>query len=228
MNNLWKKVTSDPPAKKTRSYRVVEPLLPAASAVQWKTRLPKVLCDEMVDYFLTNCEPVEAKVGGQTSHKTTKHRETLTRWALPGDWVPSFISNYINLANEQLFEYDITALHHMETHMLEYGVGHYYHWHSDTSNEQTSMNACTSSYRTHMKYTDYVRKLSYTLQLSDSDDYTGGDMQLVDPFNKDLCTIPRERGQLIIFDSRTPHRVKPVKTGTRYALVGWALGPKWK
>jgi PKHD-type hydroxylase len=183
----------------------------------------------MVDYFLTNCEPVEAKVGGQTSHKTTKHRETLTRWALPGDWVPSFISNYINLANEQLFEYDITALHHMETHMLEYGVGHYYHWHVDDDINSHLQYASPPFGVARQNITEYVRKLSFSLQLTDPSEYTGGDVQIIDDtILEKMVTIPKERGTLCIFDSRTRHRVKPVKTGKRFVLVGWVLGPRWK
>jgi len=138
------------------------------------------------------------------------------------------MSNYINIANDENFQCDITALYYTECHMLEYGPGHYYDWHSDTSYEQCTRASSATWSGTRMNYTDHVRKLSFTLQLSDSDDYTGGEMQLVNNCTRDSTFISKERGSLCIFDSRVPHRVKPVKTGKRYALVGWALGPKWK
>jgi PKHD-type hydroxylase len=73
-----------------------------------------------------------------------------------------------------------------------------------------------------------MRKLSYTLQLSHPDDYTGGQVQLWDESRKMSFFIPKEKGTLCIFDSRTRHRVLPVKEGKRFALVGWAVGPRWK
>ena len=39
--------------------------------------------------------------------------------------------------------------------------------------------------------------------------------------------MPRKRGCIALFDSKTLHRVMPVTKGTRKALVGWCLGPQW-
>ena len=75
--------------------------------------------------------------------------------------------------------------------------------------------------------TNYQRKLSFSLQLSDPDDYEGGNFQMID--NGDgLFVAPRTKGALIIFDSRTKHRVCKVKKGTRRSLVGWVMGPRFK
>jgi PKHD-type hydroxylase len=32
----------------------------------------------------------------------------------------------------------------------------------------------------------------------------------------------------MLFDSRTPHRVRKVRSGLRKSLVGWVVGPRWK
>ena len=74
---------------------------------------------------------------------------------------------------------------------------------------------------------EYVRKLSFTLQLSDPDDYEGGNIQFIDDENKSFMA-PRQRGAMILFDSRTQHRVLKVKKGVRRSIVGWVLGPRWK
>ena len=75
--------------------------------------------------------------------------------------------------------------------------------------------------------TELVRKLSFAMQLSDPDDYEGGNLQLMDEHNKSYIA-PRQRGSIILFDSRTPHRVHKVRKGERKSLVGWVVGPRWK
>ena len=70
-------------------------------------------------------------------------------------------------------------------------------------------------------------KLSFSLQLSDPDDYEGGNFQLIDESGK-LYVAPRKRGTIILFDSRTQHRVLKVKKGRRKSIVGWVVGPRWK
>ena len=39
---------------------------------------------------------------------------------------------------------------------------------------------------------------------------------------------PRKRGTVILFDSRTQHRVLKVTKGVRKSIVGWTVGPRWK
>ena len=72
---------------------------------------------------------------------------------------------------------------------------------------------------------EYNRKLSFSLLLND--DYEGGELQLLYPPHT-FCKVPKEKGHLVIFDSRVQHRVNPVKNGTRQSLVGWAVGPRWR
>jgi PKHD-type hydroxylase len=74
---------------------------------------------------------------------------------------------------------------------------------------------------------EYVRKLSFSLQLSDPEDYTGGEVQFMDNSRKTYFA-PKQRGTLIMFDSRTPHRVRKVKSGMRKSLVGWVVGKRWR
>ena len=52
-------------------------------------------------------------------------------------------------------------------------------------------------------------------------------MQLMDGAGKSYIA-PRQRGCIILFDSRTPHRVLKVTKGTRRSIVGWVVGPRWK
>jgi len=85
------------------------------------------------------------------------------------------------------------------------------------------------------------RKLSFTIQLTDPDEYEGGHFQWLEPqgeFNKldsslqvDLNnavrTVPfssKSKGSMIIFPSFLYHQVTPVLRGTRISLVGWCVG----
>ena len=72
-----------------------------------------------------------------------------------------------------------------------------------------------------------VRKLSFSLQLSDHDDYKGGQLQLMNEVGETYFA-PKKKGTLIIFDSRVRHRVRKVTEGERQSLVGWVMGPRWR
>jgi len=69
-----------------------------------------------------------------------------------------------------------------------------------------------------------MRKISYTLILN-PDEYEGGELcfhvgrTLDEPFpGQD------EVGSMILFPSYLVHKVNPITSGTRYAMVGWAHG----
>jgi PKHD-type hydroxylase len=45
---------------------------------------------------------------------------------------------------------------------------------------------------------------------------------------KEIASAPRERGTVIAFPSYVLHRVTPITSGVRKALVVWAMGPKFR
>jgi len=59
------------------------------------------------------------------------------------------------------------------------------------------------------------------------DDYESGEVQFMNSDGKTFFA-PKTRGTVLVFDSRTPHRVKKVFSGHRKSIVGWATGPRWK
>ena len=74
------------------------------------------------------------------------------------------------------------------------------------------------------------RKLSMSIQLSDSEDYEGGDFQFHSsyaPQAPDPIAL-RKKGTVLVFPSFFLHRVTPVTKGARKSLVAWADGPLWK
>ena len=92
--------------------------------------------------------------------------------------------------------------------------GHYYHAHQDTllvSGDRPTQ-----------------RKLSITVQLSDPDDYEGGDLLMHHVAAHPPADVIRRRGTVLVFPSLVMHEVTRVTRGTRYSLVGWYLGPGWR
>ena len=64
--------------------------------------------------------------------------------------------------------------------------------------------------------------------LSDPKDYVGGEIEFKTSEGKIIKIEKPSRGTVIIFPSFLYHRVKPVKSGTRYSLVVWACGENFK
>jgi PKHD-type hydroxylase len=71
-----------------------------------------------------------------------------------------------------------------------------------------------------------LRKISVSVQLSRSEDYEGGDLELL--FGNQPEPMERARGAFIAFPSFVLHRVTPVTRGTRWSLVAWILGNRWR
>jgi len=72
-----------------------------------------------------------------------------------------------------------------------------------------------------------IRKLSFSLQLSDPKNYEGGDLCLYEG-DKPLSGVPKEQGTIILFPSYVLHEVTPVTKGERNSLVGWITGEAFK
>jgi predicted 2-oxoglutarate/Fe(II)-dependent dioxygenase YbiX len=83
-------------------------------------------------------------------------------------------------------------------------------------------------YTWHTDFADVrpLRKISVSVQLSRSEDYEGGDLEVL--FSNSPLRLDRERGSFIAFPSFMLHRVTPVTRGTRWSLVAWILGPRWR
>ncbi|WP_421905413.1 prolyl hydroxylase family protein [Mameliella sp.] len=69
------------------------------------------------------------------------------------------------------------------------------------------------------------RKLTLVAQLSESDAYEGGRLELNG--NGHVETAAVARGSAILFPSFTLHRVTPVTSGQRYSLTTWVHGPEF-
>jgi predicted 2-oxoglutarate/Fe(II)-dependent dioxygenase YbiX len=99
-----------------------------------------------------------------------------------------------------------------ETQHIQYNEGCFFNWHIDENNWTPGKN----------KF-NLMRKLSFTILLND--EFTGGEF---DVFTTKEQTIPLKKKDMLIFHSDILHQVRPILSGTRYALAGWVLGPPWR
>ena len=138
-------------------------------------------------------------------------------WIPSTHWTGRLIWKYIMSANNENFLYDISHIEDETIQYTKYNKGNYYNWHTD------------SDIRDVFEPDELVRKLSFTLQLSYDDEYKGGNLEFADYDDSTYrFTAPKSRGTVIVFDSRIPHRVTPVKSGIRKSLVGWVVGKRWR
>lgn len=70
----------------------------------------------------------------------------------------------------------------------------------------------------------YHRKLTIIIQLSENDEYTGGNL-CVDGLSKKHL---KKKGTLIVFPSFFYHSVEKVLSGKRLSMVAWFSGKLWK
>tara|TARA_R100001132_G_C3271107_1_gene93206 strand:- start:1642 stop:2301 length:660 start_codon:yes stop_codon:yes gene_type:complete len=76
------------------------------------------------------------------------------------------------------------------------------------------------------EYGGIIRKLSFSLQLSNPKEYKGGNLNLHLSHKKTV--LSKEQGALLVFPSYTMHEVTRVTKGERNSLVGWISGPTFR
>ena len=68
-----------------------------------------------------------------------------------------------------------------------------------------------------------IRKLSFTIQLTDDKEYEGG--ELIFHIDDEEKKAPKSKGTIVFFESDIVHEVTPVTKGVRHSLVSWVQGP---
>ena len=164
-----------------------------------------------------------------------KRRNSKNSWIPTNHWVSGFLWNYVQRANRENFLYDLSNVDGEFMQYTIYDQGEYYGWHNDSgiSSHYKPISIGNRGYGEAIlqdfvnENCEKVRKLSFSLLLSDPDEYEGGNLQLMDESGKSYIA-PRKKGVIVLFDSRTQHRVQKVTKGTRKSIVGWVVGPRWK
>lgn len=173
----------------------------------WSQEVEKVFCDDMVKNF-SKIDPVE----GTTFNGNSDWRKSIIRWVHGEHGLKNHFLQYILDANSSFFGLDAYSLI-SEMQFTEYPEGSgFYKDHHDVDWLSSSA-------------TD--RKLTMVIQLSDPETYKGGDLLFSECENPEPEQL-RKQGSVIVFPSYFRHRVTEVTEGTRYSLVSWVNGPRWR
>lgn len=190
----------------------------------YKKAVPTHKCDEIIKFaknFKLEQGSIDRRVYKNESNKLKKiikkRRNSKVKFINP-QWLYELLHPFVQHANEKSnwnFQWDWSE----DCQFTIYKKNEYYDWHAD------------SFYTPNVN--GRIRKLSMTLNLSDSKDYEGGNLEFDIPnvpTNRkiDTCTQIRDKGSLVVFPSFLQHRVTPVTKGTRYSLVMWSLGQPFK
>ena len=147
-------------------------------------------------------------------------RSSMVKWipqTTQWDWLYQNMIAWAEEANNELWHFDLVSapenIQYTEYYAHENG---HYDWHQDIGpGEQPSR-----------------RKVSITVQLSDAEEYDGGELQITtggDVSNDwGAASCPKGRGVVVLFPSYMMHRVSEVTKGTRRSLVLWVGGAHYK
>jgi PKHD-type hydroxylase len=154
----------------------------------------------------------DASIGGdQISEIDTSVRKSRIKWIYHDDrswWVYDKLVKYIDEANKS-WGFTINSITDAIQYTEYYEDGGHYDWHMDVGD-----------------YPQNTRKISITIQLSDPNDYDGGDLEFW--LGREPDKAPREQAFAVLFPSYLMHRVTPITRGTRKSLVVWVGGDTFR
>ncbi len=196
-------------------------------------KIIEIIEEELKDNLDNNLQ--SSKVGdGYEGIIDKQKRNARNAWIPSSHWITGFVWHYVMKANRENFLYDLTNIDGESLQYTVYGPGEYYGWHNDQG-IASYYKPVSQGNRGHVgdiatdfvnKNCEQIRKLSFSLLLSDPDTYEGGNLQIMGEDGKSYFA-PRQRGVLVVFDSRAQHRVQKVKSGVRKSIVGWVVGKRW-
>ena len=174
----------------------------------WEGALSPQQCDEIIEICRNDCVMQDGTVFRSVDFAPDKSiRDSSIGWTY-NDKIKSYIDYYYKEANRNAF--NIEASYIPAVQYGEYTEGNFYSWHHDVNWEGDAA---------------FDRKISIVIQLSDPDDYEGGEFQF-----KNIQTPSnfKTRGSVLAFLSYNEHQVTQVTTGIRKSLVAWVEGPRWR
>tara|TARA_Y100000114_G_scaffold47844_1_gene43615 strand:- start:1776 stop:2414 length:639 start_codon:yes stop_codon:yes gene_type:complete len=195
--------------------------------------IPEKVCDDIIKLGNLKQEQIALTGGIEGSDKkeyknlTEEEKKDLKRkrdsniaW-INDQWVYDEIFPYIRTANVNSgwnFQWDWAE----SCQFTKYKLNQYYGWHQDSWDK-------IYTGKKNQNLNGKIRKLSVTVNLTEGDEYEGGDLMfdLSNPDIKNNILTAKEaknKGSVIVFPSFNWHQVSPVTKGTRYSLVIWCCG----
>ncbi len=174
-----------------------------------------VFSDEECDAIVALVSSLEGQAGevwSEGGYQRDDEARRVSVFRLPVDqgteWIYERISSGFATAARRM-GFEVSGLSE-PIRVMRYALGgHYGLWHADVGPGPAAL-----------------RKISVSVELSRSTDFAGGKLEIF-PADR-YATGNSTQGDGVFFPSFLFHRVTPVTRGTRYALVNWASGPRFR
>ena len=184
----------------------------------FKSYFSKDFCNEIIKAGLT-IPPSLPHVGdGVNSRVNNDYRRCKIRFLRGGDLRFKYLFDElwrcVIRANSDFFDVHISKLDYIQmaeydsSTLDEYKAHHDVFWMNNDPN--------------------YHRKLTCLVQLSDPNDYEGGNFEITETSSFPNSEDIKQQGTIIVFPSMFMHKANPVTKGMRYSLAAWFDGPKWR
>ncbi|CAB4133681.1 PiuC Uncharacterized iron-regulated protein [uncultured Caudovirales phage] len=167
---------------------------------------------DIIEKLVSDNDLYDGEIAGEVK-KDLSVRDSKIKFINSSDlknrWIFERFTGLVNNANERFFKFELSRLESLQ--YTVYNEGQYYKEHMDMGYRNPN---------------NAIRKLSFTLQLTNPDEYEGGDLIIKHGSTPDVAR--KNRGAITFFPSYIMHEVTPVTRGTRKSIVGWVTGPRWK
>lgn len=180
----------------------------------WESEIKNEYLDKWIEEHFTEHRKIDATINNHGSSDINHDiRKTDIVWVPPKTEIFDTVFNYITSANQNAgWNFDLSGMEDVQ--LGRYTTGGHYDWHMDTFEPDPQ---------------NYQRKLSCVIQMTDPDEYEGGELILRTGKNDtDIHTFSRKRGSIIVFPSMVYHKVTPVTKGTRFSAVAWMRGQAFR
>lgn len=181
--------------------------------------LDNIFTESELEEIITNCSNfiLDDAAVAENKNLNSNIRKSKTKFIHEDKdtkWLFDKLKSKIEYVNNNTYRLDLVGFEVIQyTEYAEYGSK--YDWHMDMFFDSTN------------DVGNLTRKLSISVILSDSNEYDGGEFEILKNFENPL-KIEQKRNRLIAFPSYLYHRITPITRGKRCSLVIWVLGPKFK
>jgi len=173
----------------------------------WNNAFSKEECERIIN-IAKNKGLIKGKTKGESDVRDSK-----ISWLYPTDenieWVFRKVTDICLNLNERFFKFDLFGL--------------------NEGFQFTNYVAPSGKYGKHIDRSINIpiRKLSISIQLTNPQEYEGGELKLYDG-GEGGTIMDKTQGTLVMFPSYVLHEVMPVTKGERNSLVTWVTGNQFK
>lgn len=169
-------------------------------------------CDTIIEIG-ENLKPTFASVynGDPAGKVDGELRKCLVSWIRPNEdtsWIFQKIQHVVNEINEKYYKFSIQWTEDCQFTRYDDSYNGFFSKHLDIIGFSG----------------EAARKISVVILLNN--DYEGGELKIY--ADAEPHVVIKGKGTVVLFPSFLLHEVTPVTSGTRYSLVNWVNGTRWK